>query len=214
MKWPWNHFTLLIRYQRLTGLIKTYLGWAASWNSGRWKSPSKPSNALSTAERRHKFAAKHHGIYEIPPFGRVGSYFWITMVAHWSRCTSNFYALIGQNLTVEFIRKIYASSGNLLTDGWSWQSLVSSCDVFNCLFPLDASTKWNSAAFKILLLFISGLFIGFLVEKCAACESHWKPDFGWHRVHLAWCVRGLKSLKRFWTYLMAFRRCISTGKPE
>ena len=49
MKWPWKHFILLIRYQRLTGVIETYLGWAASWNSGRWKSPS---NALSAAERR------------------------------------------------------------------------------------------------------------------------------------------------------------------
>ena len=63
-----NIFTLSIRYQRLTGLIETYLGWAASWNSGRWKSPSKPSNALSTVERRHKLAAKHHGIYKIPHF--------------------------------------------------------------------------------------------------------------------------------------------------
>ena len=76
------------------------------------------------------------------------------------------------------------------------------------------STKWNTAAFMILLLFMSGLFIGVLVEKCAACQSHWKPDFGWHRAHLAWCVRGLKSLKRFWPYLMALRSCISTGKPE
>ena len=32
---------------------------------------------------------------------------------------------------------------------------------------------------KILLLFIAGLFIGFLVEKYAACQSHWKSDFGW-----------------------------------
>ena len=31
----------------------------------------EPSNALSTAERRQKFAAKHHGIYEIPPFGQA-----------------------------------------------------------------------------------------------------------------------------------------------
>ena len=28
----------------------------------------------------------------------------------WSRSTSNFYALIGQNLTGEFMRKIYAAS--------------------------------------------------------------------------------------------------------
>ena len=58
-------------------------------------------------------------------------------------------------------------------------------------------TKWNTAAFKILLLFMTGLFIRLLVEKCAACQSHWKSDFGWHSVHFAWCVRGLKSLKRF-----------------
>ena len=36
--------------------------------------------------------------------------------------------------------------------------------------------------------------------------------FVFHR--LAWCVRGLKSLKRFWPYLIAFRSCISNGKPE
>ena len=31
----------------------------------------------------------------------------------WSRSTSNFYALIGQSLTGEFTRKIYAASGDL-----------------------------------------------------------------------------------------------------
>ena len=34
----------------------------------------------------------------------------LTMVARWSRSTSNFYALIGQNLTGEFKWKIYAAS--------------------------------------------------------------------------------------------------------
>ena len=31
-------------------------------------------------------------------------------VQAWSRSTSNFYALIGQNLTDEFMRKIYTAS--------------------------------------------------------------------------------------------------------
>ena len=31
-------------------------------------------------------------------------------VTRWSRSTSNFYTLIGQNLTGEFMRKIYAAS--------------------------------------------------------------------------------------------------------
>ena len=39
----------------------------------------------------------------------------LTRVTRWSRSTSNLYALIGQNLTGEFIGKIYAASGNLFT---------------------------------------------------------------------------------------------------
>ena len=62
-------------------------------------------------------------------------------VWRWSRSTSNFYVLIGQNLTGEFMRNIYAASGNLLTDSWSWQSFVSSCDVLNCLFLLDVQNE-------------------------------------------------------------------------
>ena len=65
----------------------------------------------------------------------------LTIVTRGSRSTSNFYALIGQNLTGVIMRKIYASSGNLFTDSWSWQSFVSSCDVFNCLFLLDVQNE-------------------------------------------------------------------------
>ena len=34
----------------------------------------------------------------------------LTKVTHWSCSTSNFYALIGHNLTGEFMRKIYVAS--------------------------------------------------------------------------------------------------------
>ena len=34
----------------------------------------------------------------------------LTMITRWSRSSSNFYAVIGQNLTGEFMRKIYAAS--------------------------------------------------------------------------------------------------------
>ena len=62
-------------------------------------------------------------------------------VTRWSRSMSNFYVLIGQNLTGEFMRNIYAASENLLTDSWSWQNFVSSCDVLNCLFLLDVQNE-------------------------------------------------------------------------
>ena len=48
-------------------------------------------------------------------------------------------------------------------------------------------TKWNTAAIKSLLLFTAGLFIGFLVEKCVACQSR-KSDFGWHRFRFSPCL--------------------------
>ena len=58
---------------------------------------------------------------------------------------------------------------------------------------------------------MASLVIGFLVEKYLACQSP-KSDFGWHRFrfYLALCVRGLKSLKRFWPYLMI----VWNGKTE
>ena len=73
--------------------------------------------------------------------GRQSLLNFLTKVTRWSRSTSNFYALIGQNLTGEFMRKIYAASWNLFTDSWSCQSFVSSCDVFNSLFLLDVQNE-------------------------------------------------------------------------
>ena len=80
-------------------------------------------------------------------FGRENStgfymfFTFLSIITRWSRSTSNFYALIGQNFTAEFMRKIYAASGHLFTDSWSRQSFVSSCDVFNCLFLLNVQNE-------------------------------------------------------------------------
>ena len=73
----------------------------------------------------------------------------------------NFYALIGQNLTGEFMHKIYAAS-------WILSTLTAEADRVLC---------------QLVFVF-----------------------------RLAWCVRGFKSLKRYWPYLIAFRGCISNGK--
>jgi len=62
-------------------------------------------------------------------------------------------------------------------DSWSWQFCVSQW----CF------KKWNTAAMKSLLLFMAGVFIGFLVQKCAACQSR-KSDSGWHRFHFSPCL--------------------------
>ena len=65
-------------------------------------------------------------------------------------------------------------------DSWNWQSFVSTCDVFNCLFPLDVQNE---------IQILSGVFcyswlvclLGFWLSQSR------KSDFGWHRFrfHLA-----------------------------
>ena len=91
-------------------------------------------------------------------------------------------------------------------DSWSWQSFVSTCDVFNCLFPLDVQNE---------IQLLSGVFcyswlvclLGFWLRNTSLVKVG-NPilDGNIFVFHLFWCVRGLKSLKRYWLYLIPFRR--------
>ena len=78
------------------------------------------------------------------------------------------------------MRKTFAASGNLLTDSWSWESFVSSCDVINCLFLLGVQNEIQLLS-RLFCKFVAVLFIALFVDKCTACQGHWKSDFGWHR---------------------------------
>ena len=129
----------------------------------------------------------------------------LTMITRWSRSSSNFYAVIGQNLRSDSMRKIYAASWILFTLTAEADRVLSTCDVFNCLFPLDVQNEtqllsgvfcyswlvcllglWlrNTSLTKVGNLISDGIAVGF---------------------HLAWCLRGLPSLKRYWPYLTPFR---------
>ena len=99
-------------------------------------------------------------------------------------------------------------------DSWSWQSFVSTCDVFNCLFPLDVQNEIQllSGVFCYSLLVC---LLGFWLRNTSLVKVGNPISDGIVFVfHLAWCVRGLQSLKRYWPYLIPFRSCISNGKPE
>ena len=87
-------------------------------------------------------------------------------------------------------------------DSWSWQSFVSTCDVFNCLFPLDVQNE---------IQLLSGVFcyswlvclLGFWLRNTSLVKVGNPISDGIVFVfHLAWCTRGLKSLKRYWPYLI------------
>ena len=99
-----------------------------------------------------------------------GEDLFFTMVTRWSRSTSNFYTLIGQKLTGEFMRKIYAASWKLFTLRAEADRVLCQLVMYLTVFSTGC-TKWNTAAIKSLLLFMAGLFIWFLVEKCVACQN-------------------------------------------
>ena len=149
-----------------------------------WPRTRKFSQLLQTREAV-AFDLSHHG-------HTLRSIFMLWLVKIWG----------------ELVRKIYAASGNLFTDSWSWQSFVSSSDVFNCLSPLDVQNKiqlqprffcWrrNAPLFKVIG---NPVLDGIVFRNELIFTSP--------------CLIVLKSLKRFWPYLTAFRSCISTGKPK
>ena len=109
-------------------------------------------------------------------------------LTRWSGSTSNFYVLIGQNLTGEFMRKMYAVPWILFTLIAEADRVLCQLVMFLTVF-LHWTYKWNSSAIRGLLLFIASLFIGSLVEKCITCQSR-KSDFGWHRLRFSpWLMR-------------------------
>ena len=98
-------------------------------------------------------------------------------------------------------------------ESWSWQSfLYKRCEAFNCLFLLDAQNEIQMLARFLSYSWLS-LFIGFLVEKCAACQSHRKSDFGWIAfTHFPLLDANYKKgSKKSQAILMAYRSCILTG---
>ena len=106
-------------------------------------------------------------------------------------------ALIAQNLTGEFMRKTYEASWILftLTAEADRVFFLSNCDVFNCLFPPDVQNE---------IQLLSGVFcyswlvclLGFCLRNTSLVKVGNPISDGIVFVfHLAWCVRGLKSLK-------------------
>ena len=104
----------------------------------------------------------------------------LTKVTRWSRSTSNFYTLIGQNLTGEFMRKIYAASWKLFTlTAKADRVFVSTCDVFNCLFPLDVQNKIQLLSRVFCYSWLACL-LGFWLRNASLVKVG-NSDFGWHR---------------------------------
>ena len=90
-------------------------------------------------------------------------------------------------------------------DSWSWQSFVSTCDVFNCLFPLNIVQNEIQLPSRVFCYSWLVCLSGFWLRNTSLVKVGIPISDGIVFVfHLAWCVRGLKSLKRFWPYLIVF----------
>ena len=100
-------------------------------------------------------------------------------------------------------------------DSWSWQSFVLTCDAFKCLFPLDLQNEIQLLLEGFCYSWLVCLF-GFWLRNMSLVKVRNPISDGIVFIfHLAWCIRGLKSLKWYcWPYLKPFRSCISNGKPE
>ena len=99
-------------------------------------------------------------------------------------------------------------------DSWSWQSFVSTCDVFNGFFSLDVQNEIQRLSRVFCYSWLVCLLRFWLRNASLVKVENPISDGIVFVFHLAWCVRVFKSLKRFWPYLIAFRSCISNGKPE
>ena len=103
----------------------------------------------------------------------------LTTVMGWSRFTSNFYALIGQNLTGEFMGKIYAASWNLFTltaeaERVLCQLVMFLTVFFHCIYKMKYSCYQELSVIRDW--FVYWVF-GWLIAKIAASEA--SPAVAW-----------------------------------
>ena len=88
---------------------------------------------------------------------------------------------------------------------WSWQSFVSTCDVFNCLFPLNVQNEIQLLSGVFCYSWLFCLF-GFWLRNTSLVKLGNPISDGIVFVfHLAWRVSRLQSLTRYWPYLIPFR---------
>ena len=76
-------------------------------------------------------------------------------------------------------------------DSWSWQSFVSTCDVFNCLFPLNVQNEIQLLSRVSCYSWLVCL-LGFWLRNASLVKSdNAIPDGIVFVFHLAGCVREL-----------------------
>ena len=73
-------------------------------------------------------------------------------------------------------------------DSWSWQSFVSTCDVFNCLFPLDVQNEIQLLSRVFCYLWLVCLLVYWLRDAALVKFGDPISDDIVFVFRLAWCV--------------------------
>ena len=146
--------------------------------------------------------------------GRQSLLTFFTTITRWSRSTSNFYALVGQNLTREFGGKFMRRLQTCLMIAEADRVLCHLLMFLTVFFYLIYKMKYSCYQECSV---IHGWFVycGFGWEMhrfSKSLEIRFRVA-SFSKMSLLTCPC-LKSLKRFWPHFMTFRSSISTGKPE
>ena len=138
----------------------------------------------------------------------------LTMVTRWSCSLFKFLC----SHWSKFDRQVHAenlcSILNLVYfDSWSWQSFVSTIDVFNCLFPLDVQNEIQLLSGVSCYSWLVCL-LGFWLRNTSLWRSR-KSVFGWHRFRVSPCLmrKTIEKSEAILALLDSFQ-CISNGKLD
>ena len=93
--------------------------------------------------------------------------------------------------------KIYTASWKLFALTAEADRALSTCDVFNCLFPLDVQNEIQLLSRVFCYSWLVCLLVFWLRNTLLVKVGNPISDGIVLVFHLAWCLRGLKSLKRF-----------------
>ena len=98
-------------------------------------------------------------------------------------------------------------------DSWRWQSFVSTCDVFNCLFPLDVQNEIQLLS-RVFCYPWPVCLLGVWFRNTSLWQSR-KSDFGWHRFRFSPCLmrKTVEKSEAILALIDSFQ-CISNGRPE
>ena len=130
----------------------------------------------------------------------------LTKVMRWSRSTSNFYAPIGQNLTGEFLREMYAASWTLFTLTAEADRVLCQLVMFsNCLFPLDVQNEIQLLSRVFCYSCIVCLLVFWLRDPSLVKVGNPILDGIVFVFHLAQCVKSIQNSQAILALLGSFQ---------